>query len=322
MKHLIFAPRLIALAALATLTASAESFVYTTIVVPGGYGTDQASGINDSGEIVGDYGATPNAFGGFLDNHGSFSTISLGPYGTQAFGVNNSGQIVGLSFTSMGGYNAFLDTNGTPTTLNIPGSTLSQATGINDSGEVVGYYGPSTSPYYFEVFVYKKGNLKSIFVPGSFGTQAFGVNNAGQIVGIYLDSVGHTHAYLYSNGSFTPITVPGDPYAYATGINNRGEIVGYESAGFSYEGFLDNHGTFTTFSVPGSSGTEALGINDQGQIVGFYFDSQGGMHAFEASPVPEPASAVLIAVTLVALAAWRLRRLNRVKSASTPSIAA
>jgi probable HAF family extracellular repeat protein len=324
MKQLISATRLLTLAAAATLTASATSFQYTTIVDPGAYSTTDASGINDSGEIVG-IGGTVNIFEGFLDNHGVFSNISASAYGTQALGINNSGEIVGLTFTNQYLKTVpFLDRGGALTLLNIFGSPYAQANGVNDSGEVVGYYNQTASPYNLEGFIYKNGTVNSIFVPGSFGTELFGVNDAGQIVGVYLDSVGGSHPFLYSNGSFIPIVLPSNLQgSYVTGINNRGEIVGYGGNGIYYESFLDNNGTFTTFSLPGSYGTEAMGINDEGQIVGSYFDSQGGHHAFLATPaVPEPASAMLIAVALVPLAGWRLRRIKRMnggRSAITSS---
>ena len=137
MRHLL----LTCLVLLAGLPAWASSFTYTTIVVPGSTFTPEAAGINNSGEIVGDF-SSPSALGyqGFLDNHGVFTTVSVaGSSGTQAFGVNNSGEIVGLSFTSEGGTNAFLDAHGTPTVLNVFGGPGAQANGINDSGEIVGY---------------------------------------------------------------------------------------------------------------------------------------------------------------------------------------
>ncbi|HTU47539.1 MAG TPA: hypothetical protein VMF91_20925 [Bryobacteraceae bacterium] len=291
--------------------ARATSFTYTTIVVPGSSFTPEAAGINNSGEIVGDF-SSPSALGyqGFLDNHGVFTTVSVaGSSGTQAFGVNNSGEIVGLSFTSTGDTNAFLDAHGTSTVLNVFGGPGAQANGINDSGEIVGYdSGPSFS--YITGFSLKNGTVSPIFVPNSSGTEPLGINNAGQIVGTYFDRSGEPHSFLYSNGSFSPINVPGDPFATATGINNSGEITGFMSGALGFQGFVDDNGSFSTLFVPGSAGTEALGINDWGQVVGLYFDANGGQHAFLATPTPEPASFTLIGISGLALLLVRLRRVS------------
>jgi hypothetical protein len=67
-------------------TALAESiYSFTTIDAPGfGYGTTQAFGINNSGQIVGS-----NSVGGFVYKDGSFTVAPA------ACGINNRGQIVG-----------------------------------------------------------------------------------------------------------------------------------------------------------------------------------------------------------------------------------
>jgi probable HAF family extracellular repeat protein len=303
MRHLICICLLLVVAG---IQGRANSFTYTTIVVPGSPFTPAAAGINNSGEIVGYSG--DSIFHGFLDNHGVFSSIDVaGSNGTQALGINNSGEIVGLSFTSMGGTNAFLDAHGTPTVLNLFGGAGAQANGINDSGEIVGYY---NGAQFLTGFSYKNGTVTSIFVPNSTATEPLGINNSGQIVGYYLDSMGGTHSFLYSNGSFSPINVPGNPSGIATGINNEGEIVGYVGVGNFYEGFLDDNGSFSMFSVPGSAGTEAFGVNDLGDVVGMYFDANGGEHAFLATPTPEPASFLLIGMGGLALFFARILKKN------------
>ena len=179
------------------------------------------------------------------------------------------------------------------------GSQFAEANGINDSGEAVGYYNGATS---FEGFTYKNGTVTTISVPNSYGTELNGVNNAGQAVGFYFDSLGGGHSFLYSNGGFSPINVPSDPYATATAINNNGVIVGYRSGTNAFFGFYDDSGTFSDIFVPGSYGTEALGVNDLGQVVGLYFDVNGIHHPFLATPSPEPASAMLIAVAVCGFA--------------------
>src|SRR5262245_16614819 len=71
-------------------------YSFTPIDVPGATST-VAQGINDSGQIVGQFFDALGSHG-FLDSGGSFTTIdvpgAIRPFGTNAFGINGSGQIV------------------------------------------------------------------------------------------------------------------------------------------------------------------------------------------------------------------------------------
>jgi probable HAF family extracellular repeat protein len=94
----------------------------TPIDVPGSHDT-RAYGINDSGQIVGDFEGQVPPYHGFVDTGGIFTTIDVpGAIQTFAFGINNSGQIVGLSPTVTGNP-SFLYTDGNFTTINVPGAS-------------------------------------------------------------------------------------------------------------------------------------------------------------------------------------------------------
>jgi probable HAF family extracellular repeat protein len=69
---------------------------YTTIQVPGSLQT-QAAGINNRGQVVGDYQDAAGRFHGYLWTRGRFTTID-GPAGTGASltNLNDRGQIIGL----------------------------------------------------------------------------------------------------------------------------------------------------------------------------------------------------------------------------------
>src|SRR5438105_4550842 len=70
------------------------TYSFITFDVPGLSDT-WASGINDSGQIVGSY---PDAAGwhGFLLDNGSYTTLDVpGSLSTRAIGINATGQIVG-----------------------------------------------------------------------------------------------------------------------------------------------------------------------------------------------------------------------------------
>src|SRR6516164_3084931 len=109
-------PRIVHLAMFAMVvfggveTAFADSiYSFTTIDPPGALSTE-ANGINDSGQIVGDFWDGLNLHGFFLDVGGSFTTIDPpGATLTRPTGINNSGQIVGEFTDAIGQHGFFLD---------------------------------------------------------------------------------------------------------------------------------------------------------------------------------------------------------------------
>ena len=93
-----------------------------------------ATGINNSGQIVGSFG---------LYSGGSFTAISVpGASSTFAEGINGNGQIVGSFNMGQG----FLDIGGSFTTINVPGFCCTFAQGINDNGQIVGWVGFPAAP--------------------------------------------------------------------------------------------------------------------------------------------------------------------------------
>jgi hypothetical protein len=102
----------------------------------------QATGVNDSGWVVGFYQPTSTTFTGFLDESGVVSSITVpGSVSTQALGVNDLGAIVGDYTLPNGDMFGFLDQGGVFTTIDPFGSTVVTANGINDKGVIVGFYG-------------------------------------------------------------------------------------------------------------------------------------------------------------------------------------
>jgi len=125
---------------------------------------------------------------------------------------------VGL-YNSNGTTHGFLDTGGSFTSIDVPGSSQTQAFGINDAGQIVGAYVYSTGTLHG--FVATGGDFTSIDVPGSSFTIAYGINEAGQIVGFYGDNTGTPHGFLA-----TPQAAP-EPSTWALlGIGLIG-LVGY-----------------------------------------------------------------------------------------------
>src|SRR5262249_52865235 len=132
----------------------------------GAHGTE-ARGINNAGQIVGDYNDGGGSHAFLRVSNGIFTNLAdpLAPRGTQALGINAAGHIVDL----------FRDVQNT-------------ADGVLLSG---GYYFPLDDP---------------LAIPSVTGTIARGINAPGQIVGSYNDGAsGHpVHGFSMVTGPNPP----------------------------------------------------------------------------------------------------------------------
>jgi probable HAF family extracellular repeat protein len=167
-----------------------------------------ASGINDSGEIVG-YSQIGNSVAGhaFLYSDGHMLDLgTLGGHLSVAHGINNRGQIVGYSrITGNRAFHAFLYDGGQMLDIGTFGGSFCIAVGINDSGEVVG-----------------RGN----FADDSSYRALLDSRHIG-----FADNSFY-HAFLYSRGKLqdlNDLVAPNSGWILisATAINDRGQIVGY-----------------------------------------------------------------------------------------------
>jgi hypothetical protein len=124
--------------------------------ISNGISSTTVAGINNSGEISGDYTPSGGGSEGFIYSNGIFTNFSdpgTGPDGsTYVAGINNSGLIAGSYTDSEGNSHGFTYSNGAFTNFTDPNGTYPDAfdpflinsntevTGINDSGEVIGDY--------------------------------------------------------------------------------------------------------------------------------------------------------------------------------------
>ena len=160
---------------------------YTLLDFPGANLTE-ATGINDDGQVVGDYRDSDGRFHGFLWDAGRFFTIDvpfpdvrlIGPNG-----INNVGQIVGFYDDTTGGRHGFLSDRGHFISFDVPGSQLTAPADINDDGQIVGVY---VVEEVLQSFLLEHGRFTTIHVPFSDAvfTEVRGINNRGQIVGRYV----------------------------------------------------------------------------------------------------------------------------------------
>ncbi len=255
--------------------AGAGDYSFTTIAVPGASSTT-ARGINDAGDIVGQYSVLGDtSIHSFLFAKGRFTTIDYpGAYVTVAHGINKAGQIVG-AFNTPGGtkHRGFRrDPDGSFTVIDVPDSTYTDARGINTSGEIAGWF---TDTVAYHGFLLSGGHYTPIDVAGAASMEIHAINDSGQMVGYVNDGM-NGHGVLVSGGTDTPIDAPGaGSFTSANGINNAGEIAGtFQTAAGALHGFVrDTSGVFETIDPPGSLSTSVFGINNAGQIVGGFSDT-------------------------------------------------
>jgi probable HAF family extracellular repeat protein len=254
----------------------------------------EATGINDSGQIVGD--GQPAAGGRFeallykasgtvpLDDLCD-SDVSAG----NAKAINNSGTIVGWAgdcfFTVMPC--RFSGTGANNVALPGIGGTGGIAYSINASGQIAGSGNRSDGSSHATIFSGSGGNSVDLGTIGGFNSLAYGINDAGQVVGD-SDVPGNStfHAVLFSGTGANNIDLGdlggGNSHAYA--INNLGEIVGNSFPATNnnafYHAFIYKNGVMTDINgllLPGSGfhnirllynggGVPGRCINDSGQI--------------------------------------------------------
>jgi probable HAF family extracellular repeat protein len=155
-----------------------------------------ANGINDRGQVVGEYLDADGAIHGYLWDKGRFTSFD-GPDGTGAalFDINDRGQIVGAYRDPIDPeiLHGFLLSRGIYTTFDVRGVPLTIPFGINNRGQIAGI-AASDAPIVEGVTVFgfllargADGPLTRIDFPGALGTLATDINDRAQIVGIYAN---------------------------------------------------------------------------------------------------------------------------------------
>jgi probable HAF family extracellular repeat protein len=184
----------------------------------------EAVGINDDGQVVGDYRDSTGRFHGFFWDAGLFLTFDV-PF---------------------------------------PDATLTAPNGINNAGQIVGFYFDNNVSEMFpngraHGFLYDNGFFSSFDVPGASATLPLDINDHGQIVGVYGDSESIPHSFLLEDGHFTSLEVPFPHVVFTdvSGMNNRGQIVGrYLTTNPADVNNIFNHGFIAT-PVPGRPSSAA-----------------------------------------------------------------
>jgi uncharacterized membrane protein len=192
-------------------------------LLPSPAGAMAASGINDKGQIVGQFtspnGQTP---GFFLRSSKSTAVTINSPFEVNilsAQGINNFGLVVGYYVGPDGQQHGFtaqaykaqkgvvvataVPDPQIPSVPGEPGATFvfSQLLGVNDAGIAVGYYGDSTVSQHGFLYDTTTGaytfldNPSEAFSNGVEVTQITGISDSGELSGFYTDANGVTHSF-------------------------------------------------------------------------------------------------------------------------------
>jgi hypothetical protein len=270
--------------------AGATAYSFQTLDVPGSSETI-FWGINDFGELAGQFaikGGTPHAM---VYRHGHFELLDpamLGTYFSAAGGPNDLGVTYGAYADATGIQHGFVLRGSHFVTEDFPGHLNSNVDGINEFGTILGVYWDADGAFHG---ILRQGkNWDTPFdVAGAAETYPLGINDLGQSVG-YWDTnpkapVPHGF-YRDANGKITTLDMPNAASTVAFAINDVGQIAGYYwGATGPIHAFIESQGQFQTLDMPGAVGTLITTINNLGAVSGEYFDAAGQRHGFIATPV-------------------------------------
>ena len=284
------------MAALLAVTCPAlAGYSIIDLGVLGGSGSG-ATGVNNSGQVVGTSSRSPWNVNAFIWQDGVMTNLGVNSYSdSHGFGINDSGQVVG-------GAAAFIWQDGVLTNIGpFPGHWTSWARGINNAGQVVGEsisHSPTTHAF---LWTEAAGFIGLGKLPGSFQhCSARAINDAGQVVGwSYIGSwpnnTRHAFRLVPANNSWyrdndsdggndlmTDLGTLGGVNSDAFAINVAGQVVGWaETVAGEEHASLWNVGAGTVdLGTLGGDTSHALSINESGQVVGYSTTNGGVNRAF------------------------------------------
>ena len=252
--------------------------VYTSIA-PAGAAYSGATGISNSGLIVGYYFDDPNAGAsrGFLFENGVYTDFTLaGASDVILRRVSSDGRYLAGTFTDLSGFHGFVFDRQT------------QARTVIDSA-------------------------------GASAIVVQGVSVQGQVVGSTLGRGRHAFVYDLNTHTETPYlgTDAGASPRFRD-INDNGLITGFDGpSGLAFVGRAGDW-TFLDLPA-GQASMLGYGLNNAGTVVGWTSDADGLASGFLAqpAPVPEPAPALLLAFGLAAAALVSRRKPLQARASQT-----
>ncbi len=230
----------------------------------------QATGVNSSGEIVGNSGNQ-----GFTWQSGVTTLLgNLGGGSSSATAVNNSGEAVGGSANKNGQTIAVVfNSDGTIQSLGTLGGNFSTAYGVNDAGRIAGT--SQTSSGAMAAFLWNGKTMQNLETLGGYSSYGAAIDSSGKVVGSSQTGAGYMHAFLFAAGTMQDLGTLGGSNSFGYGINDSGSVVGYSltKGNADTHAFLYADGVMMDLNslLPIGSGwtiTAAYGIDNGGDIVG------------------------------------------------------
>lgn len=257
---------------LASLSLALAQGTYTQIDVPGSLYT-YCEGINQAGDVVGQYTDSQRIGHGFVLAGGTYTTIDYpGAQETGLSQINDFGKIVGYA-DNLG----FLYDVKTQqfTEINFPGATTTVATAINNAGWIVGFAQFEGS--YSQAFAL----IGSTYYPAkpSFGNEYFyGISAKGEMVG-YIQKNDRVVSFSFYQGKYRQINIPNVSFVF--GINSAGTaLVGDGNMDGSTNGFIYQNSILEWLPQFEGYGVMPQSVNNGGEVVGAFIDSSGHEHGF------------------------------------------
>jgi hypothetical protein len=197
--------------------------------------------------------------------------------------------------------------------------TENQLIGVNNSDLAVGFYNDRHGDSHGYTYNIATGKFSAdINDPLAVSTVTAAINNSDEIAGFFTDSGGVTHGFIDNGGMFSTVDPAGSTETQLLGLNDKGiadgfAVIGGVQHGILFDSLTDN---FTILDPPGSASTTLNGINDAGKVVGFFVDAAGNTDGTLGTPVPEPATWLMILTGFVGLGCFRLRCSRRPEAAA------
>jgi probable HAF family extracellular repeat protein len=215
--------------------ATTHAFLYTGPGVSDlgtlGGRDSRATGINESGVVVGHSSLPDKTTHAFVYRHGVLADLGSLPGGafSTAYAINKQELIVGAAENPKHLVRAVMWKNTQIVELGtLEGGSRSRALALNDKDEIVGYSeAPGAETH---AFLYANGRMQDLGSLGNDPIRANAINNHSQIVG--ASGVSHMirHAFLWENGvmqDLNKLIAPKGPWRLeeAYDINAQGQIL-------------------------------------------------------------------------------------------------
>jgi len=264
------------------------------LTMPTGTTFSRATAINNSGQIVGEYGKPPNGTRGFMIDNGVFHDMGTlrGGNWSEAHDVNDAGVAVGFWGNTIQGPSplAMQWQAGVMTSLaRSLAHPYSDVNAINAAGVITGHVSKQNSDLDARAFLWN-GKRLTVLPPvdGGYTSEGRAINSLGQVTGWgnspcdppQLNCVIRRGFFWDGLRMVSIEPLPGYPSVRPYGLNDAGTIVGYVESGNNHPAFLWHSGQiYTLDELAGFDGISATinlayAINNSGQVTG-----HGGMSA-------------------------------------------